>query len=62
MMQPDSMVRSIRFANVMDRSRYKFGGKLALFMRFGTFFYDESKAREDEMFVLTLLFLFKSKS
>ena len=32
-----SMARSIRFAN-MDRSRYKFGGKLTLFMRFGTFF------------------------
>ena len=29
---------------------------MALFMRFGTFFHDESKAREDEMFVLILLF------
>ena len=40
-----SMARSIRFENTMDRSQCKFGGKLALFMRFGTY----------EMFVLTLL-------
>ena len=46
-----SMARSIRFENTMDRSRCKFGGKLALFMRFGTY----------EMFVLTLLIIFKSK-
>ena len=39
------MARSIRFENTMDRSRCKFGGKLALFMRFGTY----------EMFVSTLL-------
>ena len=32
-----SMAWSIRFENTMDRSRYKFGGKLALFIRFGTF-------------------------
>ena len=32
-----SMAWSIRFENTMDRSRYKLGGKLALFMRFGTF-------------------------
>ena len=31
--------------NTADRSRYKFGGKLVLFMPFDTFFYDESKAR-----------------
>ena len=48
--------------NITDRSQYKFGGKLAFCMRFGTFFYDESKARWDEMFVLTLIFYFKSKS
>ena len=40
----------------MDRSCYKFGGKLASFIQFGTFFYDEGKARYDEMFVLTLVF------
>jgi len=35
----------------------EFGGKLALFMRFGPFFfYDESKARRDKMFVLPLIF------
>ena len=33
----DTAIQSIRF-----------GGKLALFMRFGTFFYDESEARWDE--------------
>ena len=33
-----SMVRSIRFENIVDRIRYKFGGKLALFIQFGTFF------------------------
>ena len=33
-----SMVRSIRFENVVDRSPYKFGGELAFFMRFGKFF------------------------
>ena len=37
----------------MDRSWYKFGGKLALFMGLGTFFYDENKARYNEMLVLT---------
>ena len=42
-----SMVRSIRFENIVDRSRYKFGGKLALFMRFGTFFM--MKAKQDKM-------------
>ena len=41
------MVRSIRFENIVDRSRYKFGGKLALFMRFGTFFM--KKAKQDKM-------------
>ena len=41
------MVRSIRFENIVDRSRYKFGGKLALFMRFGTFFM--MKAKQDKM-------------
>ena len=39
------MVRSIIFENIIERSQYKFGNKLALFMQFGTFFYDESKAR-----------------
>ena len=38
---------SIRFENTTDRSRYKFGGKLALFMRFGTFFM--MKAKQDNM-------------
>ena len=42
-----SMVRCIRFENIVDRSRYKFGGKLALFMRFGTFFM--MKAKQDKM-------------
>ena len=42
-----SMVRSIRFDNIVDRSRYKFGGKLALFMRFGTCFM--MKAKQDKM-------------
>ena len=42
-----SMARSIRFENIMDRSRYKFGDKLALFMRFGTFFM--MKAKQDNM-------------
>ena len=42
-----SMVRSIRFENIMDRSRYTFGGKLALFMRFGTF--SMMKAKQDNM-------------
>ena len=47
MMQPDSMARSIRFANIMDRSLYKFRGKLALFMQLGTFFM--MKAKQDKM-------------
>ena len=42
-----SMVRSIKFENIVGRSRYKFGGKLALFMRFGTFFM--MKAKQDKM-------------
>ena len=29
--------------NIADRSLYKFGGKLALFMRFGTFFMTKAK-------------------
>ena len=33
--------------NIMDRSRYTFGGKLALFMRFGTF--STMKAKQDNM-------------
>ena len=41
-----SMVWSIRF-EIVGRSRYKFGGKLALFMRFGTFFM--MKAKQDKM-------------
>ena len=45
--QVHSMVQSIRFENIMDRSWYKFGGKLALFMRFGTFFM--MKAKQDKM-------------
>ena len=36
-------IRPIRFENTMDRSRYKFGGKLALFIRFGTFFMEKTK-------------------
>ena len=36
-------IRAIRFENTMDRSRYKFGGKLALFIRFGTFFMEKTK-------------------
>ena len=44
-----SMVRSIRFENIADRSRYKFGGKLVtvLFIRFGTFFM--MKTKQDKM-------------
>ena len=38
------MIREILlFENIADRSRYKFGGKLALFMRFGTFFMARAK-------------------
>ena len=33
-----SIAPSIRFENIINRSRYIFGDKLALFMRFGTFF------------------------
>ena len=33
--------------NIADRSRFKFGGKLALFMQLGTFF--RTKAKEDKM-------------
>ena len=41
----------------MDKSRYKYGGKLALFMRFGTFFLTEAKQDKIKlMFVLNLLF------
>ena len=43
----NSMVRSIRFENIIDRSRYIFGGKLALFMRFGTF--SMMKTKQDDM-------------
>ena len=42
-----SMVQSIRLENIVARSWYKFGGKLALFMRFGTFFM--MKAKQDKM-------------
>ena len=38
-----SMVQSMGFENIVDRSRYKFGGKLALFMQFGTFFMMKAK-------------------
>ena len=53
-----SMVRSIRFdcLKYVDRSRHKFGGKLALFMQFGTFFV--TRAKQDKMnvcFNFTLL-------
>ena len=40
----------------MDRSRYKFEDKLAFVYKIWHIFYDESKAKKDEMFVLTLLF------
>ena len=49
-----SMVRSIRFENIVDRSRYKFGGKLALFMRFGTFFMMKKQSRITWNLVATL--------
>ena len=54
------MVRSIRFDRLkyVDRSRHKFGGKLALFMQFGTFFV--TRAKQDKMnvcFNFTLLIL-----
>ena len=42
------------FENIAHKSWYKFGGKLDLFMQFGTFFM--MKARQNEVFVLTLLF------
>ena len=45
-----AMERSIRFdlfENIADRSQYKCGGKLALFMPFGTFFV--TKAKQDKM-------------
>ena len=42
-----SMIGSIRFENIVDRSRYKFGGKLVLFIRFGTFFM--TKTNQDKM-------------
>ena len=48
--------RSIRFDCLKisrKKSQFKFGGELVLFMQFGTFFMTESKARYDEMFVLT---------
>ena len=44
------MERSIRFdlfENIADRSQYKCGGKLALFMPFGTFFV--TKAKQDKI-------------
>ena len=44
---PPNMAWSIRFENITDRSRYEFGGKLALFMRFGTFFM--KKAKQDKV-------------
>ena len=28
------------------------------YMRFGPFFYNESKARQDKMFILTLLYMY----
>ena len=37
----------LKISWIMDRSRYKLGGKLALFMRFGTFFM--IKAKQDKM-------------
>ena len=40
----------------MDKSRYKYGGKLALFMRFGTFFL--TKAKQDKMKCLFQLYFF----
>ena len=51
-----SMARSIRFETVVDRIRYKFGGKLALFMRFGTFCMVKAKQDKMKCLVLTLLF------
>ena len=54
--------RSIRF-DCLKISRKKVSlnlevSELDLFMQFGTFFMSESKARYDEMFVLTLFFEF----
>ena len=41
--KPCSVARSIRY--IVDRSCYKFGGKLASFIQFGTFFM--TKAKQD---------------
>ena len=40
-------IRSPEYYGVIHRSRYTFGGKLALFMRFGTF--SMMKAKQDNM-------------
>ena len=44
------------FENIADRSQYKFGGKLTLFMRFGTF--SMMKAKQDKMKCLFWLYSF----
>ena len=48
------MVQSIRY--IANRSLYKFGGKLALFMQFGTFYM--TKAKQDMMKCLFSLYSF----
>ena len=40
----------------------KFGGNVAFLMRFGPFFYDKHKARQDKMFILTLMLYCTLKS
>ena len=47
------------FENTADRSKYKFGGKLALFMPFGTFFVTKAKQDNYKMKCLFELYSFK---
>ena len=39
-----------------------FGGNVAFLLRFGPFFYDEHKAGQDKVFILTLMLYCTSKS
>ena len=45
-----------------EHESVKFAGNMAFFMRFGPFFYDECKAGQDKMFILTLMLYCTSKN
>ena len=55
-------MESQKLQKYCEEKSVKFGGNVDFSMQFAPFFYDERKARQDKMFVLTLMLYCTSKS